>query len=635
MPLAFVTGLLTFIFALFVYACGNSREDILHEWLRKNPKVSSSAQAFELGDHFLFEQDFVDGQILYLDDGSFAYVLHKREGRYQRFSRGTDTLWIGPSNEADCSKGGKNQHVNWDWIEMQLKNVKPNHAEIYRALVDDCEVAGGIGALYVREQLYARIGKNNRKHHRLPAVPIATWLDGNLVVIAGLPAGGVVKDGLHQDKDVIVLRPETEDSGTYRRETVRPSSKVTVSRILSFTPPVLVLLWALLSFRFANTFADYKWLRLPLDIDAFVRRGRSRLIRAYLDRVRRDAEATLSDRNYVPLEWEVVESSKGLRAEGANVVVRRFLQTARTDASVLIVEGRGGSGKSLLLCHIVSEAVANNFIVIRFAASAFHSNGLEEWFESELKRSNLALRPGLVRELFPIYVIDEVSEVRPDRADAFQRALAESMRAGAPSIRLVLAGRQVQLSPPLPQHVKPLHIRPAPLDDDGIKKIAASILDPEGVSEEVQTFPDKVRRVMPNPNAFIVAHLADHFRRSAMGVMNKNDLFNIILERHLADKAPDLRPAVARQLLIGLVKANYVATQVRGLPRSDEVLHQVGDAIDRAELTKLYGADSVPTPVNFVARLEQSGLVFQAGDRWRFFHDSFEDWLSESASDSL
>jgi len=616
---------------------------------------------------FVADQQFETGWIEYDLTNGKAFLFYGRTGKFRQLPTPPQQLTPGPGLK-----------INEKLLAELLVGVDQKSQLAYRSLIEDRTARGGVGivggiaTLYIRERLFGDFGKPLGDEVLIRNAAYATAPEYDLLV--GLPIG---PSGLGSPRNVYVLfrdghyETNAEDVLTesswkrflaWIRSTAGTSSAVTV----------VLLAWVFCSRRFARTFAKLPGLRFPLELDAYVLKRRSRLVRLYCEEltanVRRqldDSEVkvvalpleTLAGRRLTTEEWlrGLSEQLKGegqrageggrrwravlrwpwrvsARGNGARRVETKKSGNGSKHAARIAIQGPGGSGKTVLLSTAILTLLAHGRIPILFRAGDFRGEAsFEEWMARVFNDFGTPLSTGVAMNIPEVlYVIDQLSEVPVKTSERFWiLVLQERERAGGKAV--IAAGRTVvpeEMSAEDARRLWTETIRPSLLDDHDILRLAGEYLDPSGHSIELQRIPAEIRRIMPNPTAFVVSHYVRTVRDSVRSVASVSQLFEVILDRHVSRGELAARPAVVRVILQGLVEANFQKLGDRGLPAGDVLITQVASITRDEDLAAKYGSDAVPPAATFVTKLLASGLMYRVGHRFLFFHDAFEDWLA-------
>jgi YVTN family beta-propeller protein len=407
---------------------------------------------------------------------------------------------------------------------------------------------------------------------------------------------------------------------------------------------LVLILWSLVSIRFARQFAQLSFLRLPLDLDVHLRKQRSRLVTIYLEQLRADARRKLAAVKIVPLPVRKKASgndaSAWTRGFDTDTWMSEFVNHMASPGPFrAFIKGRGGSGKTVLVYQAVLSLLdaANVPILLEAAQYNFSDDSRSKWVSRVFENSRVPVDSSTIESLpNVVYVIDQISEVPTAAQEAFWRMLAEQFKPAVGIIKLLGAGR----TPQNPQGEATLEweeiVEPDNLEDEDIRRLGAAYLDPRGQSIQVQALPSRIRAdIMNDPTAFIVAHYSNVQRDSSRSVKDSRELFQEILDAHVRMGELFMPPKVVKRILEGLVRTNVILTTDRGLPVEQALVDQVGEIITEQKLVQNYGESNVPSASLFVGRLLVSGLVYQSGRRYLFFHDAFEDWLIEEATTAV
>lgn len=405
-----------------------------------------------------------------------------------------------------------------------------------------------------------------------------------------------------------------------------------------------LIVWGLLSFSFAKTFASHPTLRFLLDLEVYLRKGRSRLTRLYLSQLRQNLESSLQKREVriVPLPLRSTSISVKTTTEWIDQFVHDL---SLPHHHRVLSRGRGGMGKTVLLQQLILAGIDGDFVPLHFEAVNYEGEAsFEAWTEKVLGPAKVPMSLwawSALQELI-INVVDQATEVPQKYQESFIKLVRSQFSLTAAHTRLVLAGRfdpkQGGLIQDLQQEEWEDVLDPEDLSDKDIQRVGSVYLDESGESQIIRNLPDRIKKnIMDRPTAFVVSHYARARRGSARSILNKPDLFREILDAHLQGQngsALTTLPEVVKLILQRLVKQNFVRKKDRGLPLREHLIEQVGKICEDPSIGRNFGQQNVPIPADFVKRLLPSGLVYLASDRYLFFHDSFEDWLVEEAEES-
>jgi hypothetical protein len=407
---------------------------------------------------------------------------------------------------------------------------------------------------------------------------------------------------------------------------------------------IAVMVWALLSFSFARTFASHPTVRLLLDLEVYLRKGRSRLARLYLSQLRQNLQSSLKKKQVKVVALPLKSTASLLKT--TTEWTRQFMQEMSIPGHHRILSrGRGGMGKTVLLQQAILAAVDADFVPLHFEAVNYEGeSSFAAWTDKVLGPAKvpMSLWAWSALEDRIVNVVDQATEVPQKHQEAFVKLLRAQFGSTIAPTRLLLAGRFDPESRGLVQDLQEEEwediLDPGELSDNDIKNLGSAYLDASGDSEMIRKLPDRIKRnIMDRPTAFVVSHYARARRGSARSILNKPDLFREILDAHLQGSngsALATLPEVVKLILQRLVKTNFVRTKDRGLPGREALISQVGKICEDPSIRRDFGEQNVPIPVDFVKRLLPSGLVYLAVDRYLFFHDSFEDWLAEEAEEN-
>lgn len=405
-----------------------------------------------------------------------------------------------------------------------------------------------------------------------------------------------------------------------------------------------IIVWGLLSFSFAKTFASYPILRFLLDLEVYLRKGRSRLARLYLSQLDQNLQSSLEKRQVkvVPLPLR----SAMLPVRTTTEWIQRFVQDLNEPRHHRILSrGRGGIGKTVLLQQVILAAIRGGFVPLHFEAVNYEGEkSFTDWTANVLGPAKvpMSLWAWTALQDETVSVVDQATEVPQKHQEAFVKLVQTQFSLPVARTRLLLAGR---FDPQVSGLVQDLQreewedvLDPDELSDIDIKNLGSAYLDASGESEIIRKLPDRIKKnIMDRPTAFVVSHYVKARRGSARSILNKPDLFREILDAHLQGQngsALTTLPEVVKLILQRLVKQNFVQKKDRGLPLRESLIEQVGKICEDPSIGRNFGQQNVPIPADFVKRLLPSGLVYLASDRYLFFHDSFEDWLVEEAEES-
>lgn len=393
---------------------------------------------------------------------------------------------------------------------------------------------------------------------------------------------------------------------------------------------LVALLWAVWSVGFASAFfAQVPGLRLPLELDIYLRGAKSKFVKLYL----RQLETDIRERRQKGGVRSVV--SLPIKRQGRRATTEEWLQDILKTAALgghyrAALIGVGGTGKTFLLEEAMLQLIRHGSIPLFFRAVDYKSEAsLDDWIRKALTASAVPIRPGLLRRIPSlVYVIDQATEVKLDAQEAFWQLIQSQFNPGIPATKLIVSGRSLTVQ----ELAWDDHIEIAELQDIDIINLGAAYLDPSAQSEEIQSLPNTIRSIMSRPTAFIVSHYAKARTSSARPITNQRELYLEILDRHVTHSVLAIRPDVVKLVLERLVFKHYGATGNRGIPLNRHALSEdISGIFMELKLTELYGKDSVPEPAIFVDQFLVSGLVYPTQSCYLFFHDSFEDWLAEES----
>lgn len=408
---------------------------------------------------------------------------------------------------------------------------------------------------------------------------------------------------------------------------------------LTLHATALLLLWGLSSVAFARVFARIPVLKLPLELEVYLRGQRARLIRVYADQLS-EALRTNRDRrgahSAVALPVMVRKngkaSSNSLTSKWVSDVVELVRSKPRYRASI---SGSGGAGKTFLVEELILALIGGGCVPILLQAIQFEEQlTFEGWIDGVLREARVPISPALLRSLdYVVFVFDQASEVRPAHQEAFWKMVAAQFEPGAGDSHVIVAGRWV--GDPNVGTGRSLawddEVEMAPLADEDIRALGQAYLDPSGESDEIRTLPSTIRRITVAPTPFIVSAYARARTSSSRPITNPEDLYEEILDRYMRQEAVRLRPDIVKLVLRQMVLRHYGAKGNRGLPLERYELEREAVEIFRTlRLEEVYGKTNVPEPTGFVRQLLESGLVYRTPTCYLFFHDAFEDWLSDA-----
>jgi hypothetical protein len=407
---------------------------------------------------------------------------------------------------------------------------------------------------------------------------------------------------------------------------------------LTFHITALLLLWAISSVAFARVFARVPVLKFPLELEVYLRGQRARLIRAYanqlsealrIHRERRGAHSAVALPLKVRKNGE--EYSRSLTAVWVGRVVELVRSKPRYRASI---SGSGGAGKTFLVEELILALIRGGCVPVLFQAIQFDEQlTFEGWIDRVLRAARVPISPALLRSLdYVVFVFDQASEVRPSHQEAFLKMISALFEPGAADSHVIVAGRWVG-DPNVGTRRNFTwddEVEMAPLADEDIRALGQAYLDPGGKSEEIRTLPATIRRIAIAPTPFIVSAYARARMSSSRPITHPEELYEEILDRHMRYDVVRLRPDIVKLVLQQMVRRHYGEKGIRGLPLEAYTLErEASETFQALRLEDLFGKTSVPEPTVFVTQLLASGLVYRTPSGFLFFHDAFEDWLSD------
>ena len=415
-----------------------------------------------------------------------------------------------------------------------------------------------------------------------------------------------------------------------------------VAAVHSVATVLLLYLIAFVSPRLARVIGRWPVLSYPLEVDVLVRKARSVVVRLYLDQLKLVVSASLKQvqaGRIVPLPLvRSSEASARNRATDTEQWVREFVGQAEATGNLRVaMKGAGGKGKSILIQRLVSELLAGRrYVPILLQGLNYREElSLGAWLDRVMDEANVPLQSSVLRSLPSlVIIIDGVSEVPVDKQEPFWKLIKSQFEQGAGTNKLVIAGRTLGnpdtgTGASLPWDVL---LEIGELNDDVIKELGAAYLDPGGPSEEIARLPEDIRRIASHPTAFIVSHYVRAKKASTRAIGTIGDLYQEILDSYVAGGALPVRPHVVKLVLQRLVFKEFGTLRNRGLPSQRDLLaREVNEVYVEQDLAKIYGERNIPPAATFVDRLIYCGLLERVGDRYVFFHDSFEEWLLDEA----
>ncbi len=402
------------------------------------------------------------------------------------------------------------------------------------------------------------------------------------------------------------------------------------SQVLAMLVPSVLIVWGLLSIAFARTFAHLPALRIPLDLDVYVRKHRSRLVSIHINQLRRYAEDQLKEVQLVPLPI-LINHTVTLTADKW---IEEFLGQIKSPGHYrAAMVGRGGTGKTVLINKLVLSLIRDRYVPLLLRGNDYEG---ESSFDALITRI-------MDRELVPVsarlwrrlpnlvYVIDQCSEVRSEYQHGFWRLIQSQFSPGGAEIKMMVAGRLI--GDPSTDMGRDLQweetIKPDELQDEDIKSLGRAYLDTTRTPREIPDFPEEIRGITNRPTALVVSLYVKARQKSSRSIESQWELFEKILADDVKKAAIPPNEKIVKTILGKLVEKNFLLKGDRGLPgREPTLISQVGDVFDDLRVKRDYEHRAVPAPDNFVARLLASGLVYPTRTRHLFFHDSFEDWLA-------
>ena len=412
--------------------------------------------------------------------------------------------------------------------------------------------------------------------------------------------------------------------------------------------PFLLFVWALLSLSFCKNFAHLPVLRLPLELDVFLRKHKSRLVSIFLQQLRHDLMDSFHRNkvHFTPLPLIINGAPSELTTHSWIASIPDKIDRGSHFRAALA--GGGGTGKTVMLQNLTLSLIQKGYVPVFFPGAGYAGQpSLTKWLEARLEVAQVPVRPALWARLpNVVYINDQASEVPSAHHNTFWDLLRSQFDSGNAPLKLIVGGRfgQPMAGSKNTACMWEEYVEPAELKDQDIKILGSAYLDPlqtskgkqeeetnedsKVVSEEIQTLPSTIRSIMPHPSAFVVSHYAQARRSSTRSIRSQGELYEEILDSHTANNALQARPAIVKGILKGLVANNFIKTHDPGLPEKDTLIGQVQGIITTQELPAKYGRENIPLPVTFVDHLLPSGLVYPTHKRYLFFHDSFEDWLA-------
>ena len=450
----------------------------------------------------------------------------------------------------------------------------------------------------------------------------------------------VQKDGDGRENIVKVLQVEGPAQIVTEWEVIKWVKRQPWHKLVGLLVPVILILWAFLSYSFAQAFANFPTLRLPLDLDVFLRKHRSKLVSIYLKQLRRNMKARRGYIKVVSLPL-IINGNSGFNTESwLQDFPHKFQKEKEKGGHYRVaIQGDGGTGKTVLLTELTELLIEQGYVPMLMEAANYAEDlDWDKWIGKVLSDAQIPVSSLLWRRLSNVvYLIDQASEVRLRSKEAFWQLIKSFFDPGVPEMHVVVAGRWIGdpatgVGKRLPWEEE---IMPAELTDEDIRRIGSAYLDPTGQSQEINDLPTTIKNITKKPTAFMVSKYAQARRTSVRSIKTEQELFQEILDKQVQDTFAT-RPIIVRLILTGLVQCNYLKQGVpgdRGLPRADILVGQVQEIVDRFRLKEKYGEPNILGPADFVDRLLPSGLVYPIGSRYLFFHDSFEDWLAEEAKE--
>ncbi len=393
---------------------------------------------------------------------------------------------------------------------------------------------------------------------------------------------------------------------------------------------------------------------MPIDLDVYVRKQRSKLVKIYLGQLRESIhdDQQKDEIKPVPLTVKVTKGIEGFTIT-THALIDELVGTLRSPGHHRIaIWGDGGTGKTVIVQQLILRLIESGNVPMLLKAGGYGTEGenpqaesMDMWIVRTLRQARVPVGANVWRSLPRlVFVIDQASEVRQKLTGAFWKMVEAQSEAGAADVRMVVAGRDIcdrATGAGMDLHWEEI-VEPGELNDEDISAIGRAYLDHTGKSQEIKAFPQTIRGILPKPTAFLVSHYAKRLKAAVSPVRNQGQLFEAILEAYAGAGQLGTRPEIVKQVLENLVKWNFVIlgrshdgrNHDRGLPESQLLKEQVLEIFNGLRLKELYGEGQIPTPAGFVDKLVPSGLIYRLGGRYFFFHDLFEDWLAEETKDT-
>ena len=602
-------------------------------------------------------QIFSTGYVTYnVTDPPEAVLYFAKDKKFRRVRKPSAELTLPP------------HRVNEELLKALLDSVPPGDREQYEALFwervrhDRVGVVGGIGILYMQEQLLRDFGRPLFNEKRFDNVLYARGDNYDLIV--GLPIGDegpfaagdrspprkvfvLYKDGRFEDTtefpanytDTFGLPPAlTEFYQKYHRSAWFWPLSILSGFFGTYALGVAALL--LLARRRGSVIFSRTWLisaaAKPLLVAPGL--GHRMLFLGYKKRIARLRDVERESKNYFGLPADDAVGFIPSDATG-ELLHERIVQACGPQQPVMLI-GKGGAGKSTVLARLARLAVEERlphplkgFIPLLVPASYYSTSLIQAVADTLLVRDGVAVDEESVKELLRsgkfLILFDGVSEVITPIQRSLDEILETARHDDYRGCRFIISSR-----PPdtIPAGVSSVYLHP---------------LTPEVIPAMLE------RSGLPAARKNQVLRQIQHFGRKPIAPL----LFSMVIEaggdEHVSTSRSQIYERYFRELLRVrndddlwsgwqqalevIARHTLIDTGRRGVGLPHErLMNLLGEKKDEgaaaeslaARLSRLYRLP-VRDELDLLNQLRAAGLL-QRGRRWRFAHDTFEEFFAAS-----